>query len=164
MIDQELAPAIEKLCESLFPFRSLKHVILFNLNPRHFPNLCSELVPLSGESPSPFPANLHDSFYLFPIPFPCLSPLPFPFHEGCVLVFKCLRGTGAPALGDGLRSRVGENVLFSLLEAIEDGLRHGLGRSFRYIEAAAHVGIHWAREDRSEEHTSELQSHVNLVC
>src|SRR5438477_3720900 len=29
---------------------------------------------------------------------------------------------------------------------------------------ATHTGIKWHRPLRSEEHTSELQSHVNLVC
>src|SRR5438477_5223229 len=40
-----------------------------------------------------------------------------------------------------------------------DSLRGAEGRSGDARDAVAHVGV-----DRSEEHTSELQSHVNLVC
>src|SRR5260370_6018506 len=47
--------------------------------------------------------------------------------------------------------------------------RRHLGHSFRFPVAAmqilrTHTGIAAHRKARSEEHTSELQSHLNLVC
>src|SRR5260370_13010334 len=37
-------------------------------------------------------------------------------------------------------------------------------RQPRVVRLAAQQGLHVQPDDRSEEHTSELQSHLNLVC
>src|SRR5260370_30774126 len=49
--------------------------------------------------------------------------------------------------------------------ALHSGLRHGMDRDLRAraeIPALRHAVLLF--EPRSEEHTSELQSHLNLVC
>src|SRR5690242_21402664 len=46
----------------------------------------------------------------------------------------------------------------------DDARRRAVGRGCRQILEEATVAGRAACRDRSEEHTSELQSHVNLVC
>src|SRR5215472_11071087 len=45
-----------------------------------------------------------------------------------VLQLQRLDGTAAPAVGDGLRERVGEDVFLVLLHPVEDTAGDGLGR------------------------------------
>src|SRR5690242_8763718 len=47
---------------------------------------------------------------------------------------------------------------------VADGIAAGLGRRRVRTRGASREGARAARRQRSEEHTSELQSHVNLVC
>src|SRR5215510_9409090 len=62
-------------------------------------------------------------------------------HVSCEPALERLGSTGAPALGDGLRIRIGKDVLFSFLQSVEDASRRELGRGFRYVEASGHVGV-----------------------
>src|SRR5208283_26542 len=77
-------------------------------------------------------------------------------HKACVLLLECLGDATAPALGDGLRRRVREDVLFVVLQTIEDALRDGLGRSLGDLESARHVGV-----DGTQENAVDLDS---LTC
>ena len=44
-------------------------------------------------------------------------------HETCVLTLERLGYAIAPALGDGLRRGIGEDILFAILQSIEDARR-----------------------------------------
>jgi hypothetical protein len=47
---------------------------------------------------------------------------------------------------------VGENILFPLLQPIEDALCRGLGRGLRYLEASGHIGVDGAQENGMDRH------------
>src|SRR5262249_59917618 len=55
------------------------------------------------------------------------------------LVLELLRSAGTPALGQLDRRRVGEDLLFTTLDAVEDRLRDRLRSRLRHLEAAIHV-------------------------
>ena len=38
-------------------------------------------------------------------------------HETCVLALECLGYASAPAVGDGLRRWIGEDILFTILQS-----------------------------------------------
>src|ERR1022692_913200 len=52
-------------------------------------------------------------------------------HETCELTFERLDYSIAPALGDGRGCRIGEDILFTFFQPVEDALRRGLGRGLR---------------------------------
>src|SRR5207237_9593643 len=93
-------------------------------------------------------------FSSFPLPPPPISPL-FPYTT-------LFRSVGA-VLGDALRL-VGE--LLERAEALRLELLPGEDRrdADRRSLAELHRVARRGFVDRSEEHTSELQSHLNLVC
>ena len=45
-------------------------------------------------------------------------------QKTCVLAFERFGYAGAPALGDGLRRWIGEDILFTVFQAIEDSRRN----------------------------------------
>src|SRR5690242_21509572 len=51
-----------------------------------------------------------------------------------------------------------------LLDAEPLGLARGIEPTLLVVDLALHLGLLGDHAVRSEEHTSELQSHVNLVC
>ena len=77
-------------------------------------------------------------------------------HKACVLLLKCLSNAIAPAVGDRSGHGVGEDILFTVFQSIEDALRDGLRRSLRDVEAARHVGV-----DGTQEHAVDRDS---LTC
>src|SRR5262249_37413801 len=57
------------------------------------------------------------------------------------LVLELLRSAGAPAVGQVDRHRVGEDLLFTTLDAVEDPLRDRLRSRLRRLEAAHHLRV-----------------------
>src|SRR4029450_13361130 len=55
------------------------------------------------------------------------------------LGLEFLDSAGAPAVGQVDRHRVGEDLLITTLDAVEDRLRDRLRSRLRYLEAAHHV-------------------------
>src|SRR5580658_1135490 len=64
-------------------------------------------------------------------------------QEGCKLLLKRLGCPGAPALGNGLRHRIGKNLLFAFLQPIEDASCNQLRRSLWDVQVSRHIGVHW---------------------
>jgi len=62
-------------------------------------------------------------------------------HESCELAFEGFAHTGAPSFGDGLGPRIGEDLLFSFFQPVEDARGRELGQDLRYVEAAVHVSV-----------------------
>src|ERR1035438_5098405 len=68
--------------------------------------------------------------------------------EGGVLALEGLDRTAAPALGQGLRRGIGEDVFLSVLHAVEDGSRDRFRGGLGYVEAPGHIGVGGAGQDR----------------
>ena len=73
-------------------------------------------------------------------------------HESCELALQRFDYASAPALGDGQGRRIGKDVLFALLQTIEDAQRRGLGRGFRYLEPSVHIRIDGSEDDGMDRH------------
>src|SRR5215831_5483749 len=80
-------------------------------------------------------------------------------NKSCVLALQQLGGTRTPGLGNGLRIRIGEDVLFSFLQPIENPSRRGLGRSLGYVEASRHISVDGTREHRMDRYALAGQEH-----
>src|SRR6186713_1669943 len=68
-------------------------------------------------------------------------------QERCKLALEFLDDARAPACGHRLGHRVGEDLLFTVLQSIEDAARRGLGRRLRDLEASIHIGVDGSEED-----------------
>src|SRR6516164_5941594 len=62
--------------------------------------------------------------------------------------------TVAPALRDGPRHWVGEDVFLAFFDSIEDASRDRLRRKLGYIEVPCHVGVHGAGENGMNGHAA----------
>src|SRR5690242_21346295 len=68
------------------------------------------------------------------------------------------------------KSAAGADLLIQLVNRVNQNpgvLEHGSAHIMRRLRARgapAALSLQWLDEQRSEEHTSELQSHVNIVC
>ena len=71
-------------------------------------------------------------------------------HESFELFFERLNYTSSPALGNGLRRRIGKYILPAVLQAIEDAARCGFRRSFVYLKAAVHIGVDRPQDNRMD--------------
>src|SRR4029077_5816098 len=74
------------------------------------------------------------------------------WHEGRELPLQGLCRTIAPALRDGLRGGIGEDVLLATPEAIENAPRRRLGRRLRDVECPVHVRVDGPENDRVDSH------------
>src|SRR5580658_5258635 len=91
----------------------------------------------------PFCRYLHEN---------CRGHEDFSGHKTCVLTLERLGYASAPALRDGLRRWIREDVLFTILQPIEDAHCDGFRRGLRYLEASGHVGVNRAKKDAVDRH------------
>src|SRR6516162_11858357 len=75
------------------------------------------------------------------------------WHEGRELALQRLGDARTPALNDGSRGGIGEELLLSVLKAIENGLRRRCRRGLWNFEPPIHIGIHWAQNDGMRRHS-----------
>jgi hypothetical protein len=68
------------------------------------------------------------------------------------LAFERLCHAGAPALGDGLGCGIGEDLLFTPFQSVEDAFRGSRGCGLWNVEAAVHVGVDGAEDDGVNRH------------
>src|SRR5215510_1033281 len=68
------------------------------------------------------------------------------------LALERLDGAAAPAVSDGRRRGVGEDVLLVVVHRVEDGSRDGLRSGLRYVESPGHVGVGGAGQDGMNPH------------
>ena len=59
------------------------------------------------------------------------------------LLLQRLGCTIALAFGNGLRHRIGKNLLFAFLRPIEDASCNRLRGSLREVQVSRHIGVHW---------------------
>src|SRR6266700_6479506 len=78
-------------------------------------------------------------------------------YETGKLALQRLECTVAPAVCDGLRCGVGEDLLFAPLQAVEDSLCGRCGRGFRNLETTVHVGVDRAQHDGMDRHAMACQ-------